>query len=76
MKITNAIWFTQMGEAKIIGIIIGEDEETGEMKAYIGTGYGINETIDANHIAKTGAKLHPVTLSGIVKQLNNDEHGK
>lgn len=57
MKIINAIWFTEMGKTEPIGIIIGQDEITKEKKAYIGTGEGDDEGVDAGHIAECGAKF-------------------
>ena len=57
MKINGAMWFTQMGNTKLIGIVFGIDENTGEKKAYIGSADGFDEKADTKNIATTGAKL-------------------
>lgn len=57
MKVINSIWFTEMGSTKPIGIIVAEDETTGERKAYVGTGKGIDEWADAYLIVERGANL-------------------
>lgn len=67
MKILNAIWFTEHGSSRPIGIILGIDENTKEHKAFIGTGNGVSEEIDAGYIASHGAKFpvaHAVSLLG------------
>jgi len=69
MKVTNATWFTQMGVTQPIGIVFGEDEATGEKKAYIGAGYGNEEDQDCQHIARTGAKLSLEMAKHIVEGL-------
>lgn len=58
MKILKTIWFTQMISPQTIGIVIGEDEKTGERKAFIGAGHGVNEKEDAVFISSYGAKVH------------------
>jgi hypothetical protein len=70
MKIQDAIWFTEMGTPRPIGIIYGEDEVTGEKKAYIGTGHGFNEHADTQHIAKYGAKLTLETVKQLLGYLS------
>lgn len=74
MKITNAIWFTQMG-GPLIGIVIGEDSHSGEKKVYIGTASGIDEEEDSKHIASRGAKFHACTAVELYNILldNKDE---
>lgn len=59
MKTLDSIWFTQLGSANPIGIVLVENDE-GEKKAYIGTGNGhlSDEVSDAKFIARTGAKFH------------------
>ena len=47
MKQLDTIWFSGL---ETIGIVIGEDEITGERKAYIGTGKGYSEEADIQHI--------------------------
>lgn len=58
MKILKTKWFTEPGVLPQIGIVLGEDEITGELKARIGTGHvHRDETADAKKIAKQGAKF-------------------
>lgn len=57
MKILDAIWFSQMGNSAQIGIVIGEDQITKEIKSYIGTSNIGNEDKDRQFIAATGAKF-------------------
>ena len=56
MKINDVFWFTP-ATGECIGIVYGTDDVTGERKAYIGVGNGINEEEDIALIAKTGAKF-------------------
>lgn len=74
MKIINVTWFTQMGAVKPIGIIVGEDGE--ERKAYIGVGSGLNEEMDIQHIAETGAKISVDTLERVVEFLTKSGESK
>ena len=69
MKIINAFWFTECGSTRPIGIIIGEDDITKERKAYIGSGYGFDEGVDAGHIAEMGAKFTLNISKNISSQL-------
>lgn len=63
MKILKSRWFTEAGALPQIGIVLGEDEITGELKARIGTGHvHRDETADAKKIAKQGAKF-PVAVA-------------
>ena len=68
MEVINVTWFSEMGCAKPIGIVVVEVEE-GERKAYIGTGDGYNEQLDTQHIISSGAKLHPATIAGLVRHM-------
>lgn len=74
MKILDTIWFTEMGSLRPIGIVIGEDEITGERKAYIGVGNGESEERDSKSIAGTGAKFHLETLRMIAMRLIGSNH--
>lgn len=71
MKITSTIWFTQAPRPQTIGIVFGIDEITGEAKAYIGTGEGLDEEFDADHISKFGAKFHPAHAESIMDKLGS-----
>ncbi|RLB66447.1 MAG: hypothetical protein DRH08_06175 [Deltaproteobacteria bacterium] len=69
--IKKQIWFSQMGNDKIIGIVITEDDITKERKAFLGTGSGLNESGDALHVAQTGAKIHHSMIESILEQLSD-----
>ena len=56
MKILDSVWFTEMMSDFPIGIILIETD-FGEIKAYIGTGYGNDEKEDSEKIAKYGARF-------------------
>jgi hypothetical protein len=71
MKVTDAFWFTQIGQPSLIGIVIGRDEITQEKKAYIGTAVGLDECLDAERIAEGGAKLRLQTAKEIVAALSD-----
>jgi len=46
-----------------IGIVVGEDEVTGEIKFYIGVGSGVDEGADERMILEMGARIHPELLA-------------
>ncbi len=48
-------WFT--GSTGTIGVVMAEDEHTGEIKFYMGAAQGLNERIDINLIANSGAPI-------------------
>lgn len=73
MNIIQAIWFTEMGSMRPIGIVLGVDNITGERKAFIGTASGDDEGADAERIAAGGAKLRVGTVNSIAQWLNDDE---
>lgn len=56
MEIIDSIWFSQMGNKNIIGIVKVKNE-TGEEKCYIGSAPGILKKEDEKYIANTGAKF-------------------
>lgn len=70
MNIQDAIWFTELG-GQCIGIVIGQDEVTGERKAYIGTGYGEDEGLDARFICANGAKFHLQSAEFVLNYLQS-----
>lgn len=69
MKIIDSVWITSLDIIGCIGIVVGEDEATGERKAYVGYGYGVNEEADAQLISRTGGKLTPEMAAHIAKLL-------
>lgn len=70
MKIIDSIWFASFDMLGVVGVVMGEDDVTGEKKAYIGNAPGTNEQRDAERIAETGAKLTPEIAEKIAKFLN------
>lgn len=54
-KILQSLWFTEMGSAYPIGIVLVATEFGS--KAYIGTGYGYSKERDEQKIVDTGAKF-------------------
>lgn len=48
-------WFT--GGTGTIGVVMAEDEHTGEIEFFAGAAQGLNEQIDINLIANKGARL-------------------
>ena len=70
MKAIDAIWFTEMGSTDPIGIVLVEDELTGEKKAYIGKSQGFGgEECDIRTITSTGAKFHVFTAAHLLHHL-------
>jgi hypothetical protein len=57
MKIIASYWFTGFMSSFPIGIVLAEDEITGELKAYIGEGQGRSEENDACNILEYGSKF-------------------
>ena len=71
MKIVDVIWFTQAQEPSTIGIVVVDNGF--EKKAYIGTGRGTDSRIDAERIAKNGARLHLAMVEQIIKELERGD---
>lgn len=67
MEIIDTVWFAGKD---CIGIVVGKDEITKERKGYIGVSKSGDEKADIEYIAKTGSKVNPVLLQGIVDKLN------
>lgn len=63
MKVIDSKWFTQLGNQGTIGIVSGLDEITGEIKIYIGSAQGYNQSNDEEHILKTGAKISSLDIT-------------
>jgi len=68
VKVLDDYWFNDM-RGGTVGIIVGEDELTGERKAYIGVGAGFNQAIDRESILDGGQKLPVSFLEGLVRWL-------
>lgn len=56
MEILDSIWFHQMGNPKVIGIVKIRNDH-GEEKSYVGEADGIDQRLDEIHIAETGARF-------------------
>ena len=67
MKVIDTTWFT--GAKGCVGIVIGEDENTGERKAFIGVANGRNGNADAEAISAWGIRLSVAVLQDIIKKL-------
>ena len=63
MKVIDSTWFTQLGNQGTIGIVSGLDEITGEVKIYIGSAQGYNQSNDEELILKTGAKISSLDIT-------------
>lgn len=72
MKITDSIWFTPLASIGQIGIVIGEDETTGQRKAYIGVGHGVSDERDEQLVAQYGSKFPAVLARRISTWLNEE----
>ena len=55
MKVIETIWFTDVNGC--IGIVIGEEDVTGDRKAYIGSASGTDEKADTEQILAWGNKF-------------------
>ena len=67
MKLLDVVWFN--GE-RLIGMVVGEDEVTGEKKAYIGIGAGGSEAHDSQHILERGVPFTiPFRTGQLLKSL-------
>lgn len=66
MKILDTMWFNSRGGH--CGLVIGEDEVTGEKKAYIGVVSGTNEEADTKEVAEWGCRVNLSRLNGIIKK--------
>jgi len=67
MLIKKRYWFS--GYFGTIGIITGEDDRTGQKKAYIGTAPGYDEDADTKLIATKGSPVVPAIMAEIVEDL-------
>jgi len=74
MKVLADYWFSDM-RGGTVGIIVGEDELTGEWKAYIGVGAGFNRELDKESILDGGQKLPVSFLEGLLRWLKPQKKG-
>ena len=68
MKILNTIWFT--GAQGTIGIVLGQDEHTGDPKAYIGLGLGYSDEADTLIVSQMGSPFMPSMAKILFKHFN------
>lgn len=61
MKIHETVWFTNKTTT---GLIIAEND-VGDIHAYIGTGFGIDEKTDIQHILDNGTKTNIDVLANM-----------
>lgn len=71
MKVIETIWFTNNDGC--IGIVIGEDDVTGDRKAYIGPASGADEKGDTGKILAWGNKLSIDTAERILHFLKKED---
>ena len=71
MKVIVSLWFTS--SQGCIGIIVGEDDTTGDRKAYIGIGHGLDERADTKAISALGSKFSLDTAQKLVTLLTKKE---
>lgn len=67
MKYLRDYWFSTM--TGTIGIVVGEDEHTGERKAYIDRAGGYDQEADKKSVAENGQRLHPSFLRSLLSVL-------
>ena len=76
MKILDTFWFTQMSSDPLFGIVVGLDEHTDEIKAYIGKACGDTEKLDSQRIAQNGSKINLRELYSFLDKYSPGEKGK
>lgn len=69
MKEIRTFWFSSL--TGVVGIVVGEDEVTGERKAYIGTTSGINERADTETIKRYGSPVSQAVLQDMMMLMKN-----
>ena len=71
MKVLETLWFTNTQGC--IGIVVGEEDVTGDKKAYIGIGNGASEKEDTEAILAWGTKFSLDTAQRLVSYLTKKE---
>ena len=67
MKVIDKLWFTNRDG--VIGIVVIEEDVTGDRKAYIGIGEGKSEFTDTEAIVNWGNRFHSNTALRIERLL-------
>jgi hypothetical protein len=83
-KILDTLWFTNVTVTRFtpyddscIGVVAVETyEPTGEWKAYIGMGAGVNKSTDEQQIARHGSGLLPQQAQGFFPNLDIEKYKK
>lgn len=70
MKVIKTYWFSNM--TGVIGIVVGQDTVTGEHKAYIGWGSGLDEKADEQQVREWGSKVNVTVLEEILALLKRN----
>lgn len=70
MKVTGTYWFSSM--TGTCGIVVGEDERTGEKKGYIGIVLGQDEEADTVLLKTRGSPVSAAVMSEIAKKLSKE----
>jgi len=70
MKIIDALWFTNIDGC--IGIIVIEEDVTGDRKAYIGSARGKDQKVDTEKILAWGNKFSIDTAERILLSLKKE----
>lgn len=73
MKFQSTLWFSSM--AGCYGIVMGEDEVTGEYKAYIGAAGGLDEEEDIEKISTWGAPVAPSQAAALFLHFKTEHKG-
>lgn len=63
MKVIEALWFTNMSGTT--GIVVIEEDNTNDRRAYIGSVSGLNEKDDIDTIISFGNPFPPDTIKGL-----------
>ncbi len=71
MKVIETLWFTNKDGC--IGIVIGEEDITGDRKAYIGPASGTDEKADNEQILAWGNKFSLDTAKRILYFLKGED---
>ena len=74
MKKIADYWFHSPGG--LCGVIVAEDEFTGERKAYVGVGAGVDYTADRERVLALGTKLPQTRIEDILNLLKGGKVGR
>lgn|GEM_PF-2466512 len=80
MKTIDSFWFTNSTTVALgpppfgtVGIVVGEDEHTGERKVYIGTAQGFEQKADEEHILEWGTEFKAERIEVLMQLLKKKE---